>query len=51
MYYDSQSAIHLSKNQTHHEKTRHIDAKLHFVKLSLWKGCEIAEDTHRGESI
>lgn len=28
---DSQSAICLSKNQVHHEKTKHIDIKLHFV--------------------
>ena len=25
VYSDSQSAIHLSKNQSHHEKTKHID--------------------------
>ena len=35
---DSHSAIHLSKNQTHHEKTKHIDVKLHFVRLKVSKG-------------
>ena len=35
---DSQSAIYLSKNQTHHEKTKHIDIKLHFVRLKVSKG-------------
>ncbi|KAH9717204.1 hypothetical protein KPL71_021739 [Citrus sinensis] len=38
VYCDSQSAIHLSKNQTHHEITKHIDVKLHFVRLEVSKG-------------
>ena len=29
---DSQSAIHLSKNQTFHERTKHIDVRLHFIR-------------------
>ncbi|KAH9660266.1 hypothetical protein KPL70_024153 [Citrus sinensis] len=28
---DSSSAIHLCKNPAHHEKTKHIDIKLHFI--------------------
>lgn len=28
----------LSKNQAHHEKTKHIDVKLHFVRLEVSKG-------------
>ncbi|KAH9752684.1 hypothetical protein KPL71_014795 [Citrus sinensis] len=35
---DSQSAISLSKNQVHHEKTKHIDIKLHFIRLEVSKG-------------
>lgn len=35
MYYDSQNAIYLSKNQTHHETTKFIDVKLHFVRLEV----------------
>ncbi|KAH9670611.1 hypothetical protein KPL70_017043 [Citrus sinensis] len=35
---DSQSAICLSKNQVHHEKTKHIDIKLHFFRLEVSKG-------------
>ena len=35
---DSQSAICLSNNQIHHEKTKHIDIKLHFVRLEVSKG-------------
>lgn len=29
VYCDSSSAIHLCKNLAHHEKTKHIDIKLH----------------------
>ena len=29
---DSQSAIHLSKNKTYHERTKHFDVRLHFVR-------------------
>jgi len=32
LLYDSQSAIHLSKNQAHHERTKHIDVRLHFIR-------------------
>ena len=32
VYYDSQSAIHLSKNNVFHERTKHIDVRLHFVR-------------------
>ena len=35
VYSDSQSAIHLNKNQSHHEKIKHIDVKLHFVRLEV----------------
>ena len=38
VYSDNQSAIHLSKNQSHHKKTKHIDVKLHFVRLEVSKG-------------
>lgn len=29
---DNQSAIHLSKNQMFHERTKHIDVRLHFIR-------------------
>ena len=32
IYYDSQSAIHLTKNQMFHERTKHIDIRYHFVR-------------------
>ena len=30
--FDSQSAISLTKNSTHHSKTKHIDVQYHFVR-------------------
>ncbi|XP_050897048.1 uncharacterized protein LOC127103850 [Lathyrus oleraceus] len=30
--YDSQSVIYLSKNSAYHERTKHIDVRLHFVR-------------------
>ena len=32
MFCDSQSAIHLSKNTVYHERTKHIDVRLHFIR-------------------
>lgn len=32
VFCDSSSAIYLSKNPAHHEKTKHIDIKLHFIR-------------------
>ena len=32
---DNQSAIHLTKNQAHHERTKHIDIRYHFIKEIL----------------
>ena len=32
IYYDSQSAIHLSRNSVFHKRTKHIDVRLHFVR-------------------
>ena len=29
---DNQSAIHLAKNQSFHERSKHIDVRLHFVR-------------------
>lgn len=34
IYYDNQS---VSKNQTDNEKTKHIDIKLHFIRLEVSK--------------
>lgn len=35
---DNQSAVFLSKNQTYHERTKHIDVKFHFIRDILSEG-------------
>lgn len=35
---DSQSAIHLIKNQIFHERTKHIDVKFHFIRDVIEEG-------------
>ncbi|KAG7962752.1 hypothetical protein I3843_09G081300 [Carya illinoinensis] len=38
VYCDSQSAIHLAKNQVYHSRTKHIDVRFHFVREILEEG-------------
>ncbi|KAH9723411.1 Integrase catalytic domain-containing protein [Citrus sinensis] len=38
IFYDNQSAIQLIKNQVYHERTKHIDVKLHFIRDEVAKG-------------
>lgn len=38
VFCDSQSGIHLAKNQVYHERTKHIDVRLHFVREVIAKG-------------
>ena len=38
IFYDNSSAIHLCKNPAHHEKTKHIDIKLYFIRHEVSKG-------------
>lgn len=38
VYCDNQSAIHLTKHQVYHERSKHIDVKLHFIKDNISKG-------------
>ncbi|XP_031270992.1 secreted RxLR effector protein 161-like [Pistacia vera] len=35
---NSQSAIHLCKNQVFHKRTKHIDVRLHFIREMIEKG-------------
>ena len=48
---DSQSAISLSKNQVHHEKTKHIDIKLHFIRLEVSKGIVKLVKIHASDNV
>ena len=38
LWCDSQSAIHLAKNQVHHARTKHIDVRYHFVRDVIEEG-------------
>ena len=35
VFFDSQSAIHLAKNQVFHSRMKHIDVRYHFVREIL----------------
>ena len=37
IYCDSQSTIHLTKNQMYHERTKRIDVKFHFIRDTIAK--------------
>ena len=38
VFYDSQKVIHLSKNSAFHERIKHIDVHVHFVRGIISKG-------------
>ncbi|GJX81498.1 retrovirus-related pol polyprotein from transposon TNT 1-94 [Tanacetum coccineum] len=38
MHSDSQSVIHLAKNQVYHARTKHIDVRYHFIREILEEG-------------
>ena len=38
MFCDSQSAIHLVKNQVYHARMKHIDMRYHFVREIIEEG-------------
>ena len=48
---DNQSAISLSKNQVHHEKTKNIDVKLHFIRLEVFKGTMKLVKIHTSDNV
>ena len=40
------SAIHLIKNQIYHERTKHIDVRLHFIRDEVSKGAVLVTTIH-----
>lgn len=51
VFCDSQSVICLSKNQIHHERTKHIDIKLHFIRLEVSKGVVKLLKIHTNDNL
>ena len=47
---DSQSAIHLIKNQSFHEGTKHIDVKFHFIRDVVEQGAIKVEKVMRDDN-
>ncbi|KAH9752456.1 hypothetical protein KPL71_014688 [Citrus sinensis] len=46
IFCDNQSAIHLIKNQIYHERTKHIDVRLHFIRDEVSKGAVSVTKIH-----
>ncbi|KAH9670481.1 hypothetical protein KPL70_017006 [Citrus sinensis] len=46
IFCDNQSAIHLIKNQVYHERTNHIDVRLHFIRDEVSKGAVSVSKIH-----
>ncbi|KAH9801638.1 hypothetical protein KPL71_001098 [Citrus sinensis] len=46
IFCDNQSAIHLIKNQIYHERTKHIDVRLHFIRDEVSKGAVSVNKIH-----
>ena len=51
VFYDNQSSIHLTKNQMFHERTKHIDIKLHFIQDIVSQGIVSIEKIHMDDNL
>ena len=50
LYSDSQSAIHLAKNQVFHARAKHIDVRYHFVREILEEEEIVLQKIHTTEN-
>ncbi|KAH9687889.1 Integrase catalytic domain-containing protein [Citrus sinensis] len=50
VYCDSSSALHLCRNPAHHERTKHIDIKFHFIRNEVSKGAVKMSKVHTYEN-
>ncbi|CAH9096877.1 unnamed protein product [Cuscuta epithymum] len=51
VFSDSQSVIHLTKNDTYHAKTKHIDVKYHFIRDIVAAGNIVVQNIHTLENL
>jgi hypothetical protein len=50
VFYDSQSVIHLARNPTYHNETKHIANKYHFIRQVIDEGEVALEKVHTQEN-
>lgn len=50
VFSDSQSAIHLTKNDAYHSKTKHISVKYHFIRDIISQGEIAVKKVHTSEN-
>ena len=50
LYYDSESAIYLAKNQVYHARTKHIDVRFHKIRELVSSGELLLEKVHTSEN-
>jgi len=50
VFCDSQGAIHLTKNNRYHDKTKHINIKNHFIRDVVVVGEIMVEKIHTSEN-
>jgi len=48
---DSQSAIHLTKNDSYHSKTEHISVKYHYVRDTVAVGKIVMRKVYTSENL
>ena len=46
IYCDSQSVIHLTKDQIYHKRKKHIDVKFHFIRDIIAEGKMLIQKTN-----
>ena len=51
LYADNQGAIALAKNPVHHQRTKHIDIKYHFIRFAIEEGIVDLQYIPTGENI
>ena len=51
LYADNQGAIALAKNPVHHQRTKHIDIKYHFIRFAIQEGVIDLQYIPTGDNI